>query len=271
MVPEPPRPLCRRLALRGRTTVLTSVLSADREASDARGEEGKGVALVLGVEVVVAGASRGRAVASRLESRLGSTAVERTGRVGAGSWRKVRVKRRVRSSAAPESGRKSISARRSTELLLLAIATARGEVARCRGKRSGSWSAGHGALSHVIGRRGVHGRRVARVSNHSSTSAAGAAAKTADVLGEVVVSADLVTALPVAGTEGNHAATTHPAVTAAVVAVVAAAHMRRRGHHGWWSVTITARIAHIAGRTSTGSRERAAEARRPTLEVREAA
>lgn len=260
--------LRRRLAGRDRASVLAGVLSADGEAADARSQEREGVALILRVEVVT-GPSRGRSVSSGLESSLSSTAVERTGRVRTRSGAKVRVERWIRSSTASQSGRKGISAGRAAELL--AITAARRKPARRGGKGSGAGSTSHGALSHVIGRRSVHWGRVARVGNHSSTSATGAATQTADILGEVVVAANLVTALPVASTEGNNAAATHSAVTTAVVTVVTAAHMRRGGHHGWWTISVTARITHVAGWTSTDSREGAAEAGGPTLEVREAA
>jgi hypothetical protein len=90
-----------------------------------------------------------------------------------------------------------------------------------------------------------------------------------------VVSADLVSALPVSGTERDDAAAAHPAVAAAVAAVVStvsATHMRRGRHHGWWTVSITAaRIPHLSRRASPNSREGASEAGCAALEVREAA
>ena len=257
-------PLHRRLVGRGGASILAGVASRNRQAADAGGEEGEGIILVLGVEVVARSSRRG-SVPGRLERGLCGAAIERTGGVRSGSRAEVGVERRVRGRVAGQAGGKSIRARGAAEVLTVAAATG-AEATAARSEGAGAGGSTHGALAHAVGRGGIHGRGIARVGNHGGTGATGSATEAAHVLGEVVIAAHLVAALPVAGAERNDAGSSH---TAVAVAATVVAHMGGRRHHGWWSVAIA--VAHIAGGTGADSRERAAEAGRPSLEVREAA
>ena len=259
-------PLHRRLVGRGGASILAGVASRNRQAADAGGQEGEGIVLALGVEVVSGSSGRG-SVPGRLEGGLCGAAIEGTGGVRSGSRTEVGVERRIGGRVAGQTGGESIRARGAAKVLSVAAASG-AEVAAARSKGAGAGRAAHGALAHAVGRGGIHGRGIARVGNHGSAGATGSATEAAHVLGEVVVAAHLVAALPVAGAEGNDAGSSHTAV-AAVAATVVAAHVRGRRHHGWWPVAIA--VAHIAGGTSADGRERAAEAGRPSLEVREAA
>lgn len=254
--------LCGRLA-RGRgTAVLTGVLVAHRQATDARREESEGVVLGLRVEVV-AGTSGCRAVACRLERRLSRTAVEGASRVSSRRGSKVSIQRRIRRGTAAETRRESVGARRTTEVL--AISGAGTEATSGRAERTRPGVTAHGTLAHGIRGRRVHGRGIAGISNHSSTSTAGTAAEAANVLCKVVVAADLIAALPVASTERNNARATH----AAVATMGMMGHVGRGRQHGRRGVAIA--ITHLARGASGNSRERATEAGSTSLEVGKAA
>lgn len=251
-----------RLAGRSSTAVLASILVAHGQAADAAGEEGKRIVLSLRVEVV-SRSGGGGSVAGRLESGLGGTAIERTSRVRARSGTEVGVQRGVRGSTATEARGESVGAGRTAEMLAI---SARRVEATGGSKGTGRGVATHGSLVHAVGSLSVQGRWVAGVGDHSSASTARSTAKTAHVLSEVVVAANLITALPVTGTERDNTRAAHTAVSTAVTVM---AHVRRSGHHSRGPVSIA--IAHLAGRTSTDSWERAAEAGGAALEVGETA
>jgi hypothetical protein len=89
-----------------------------------------------------------------------------------------------------------------------------------------------------------------------------------------MVATDLVTTLPVTGTERHHTATAH--TTTAMTHRPVVTTMRRGGHHSRRSVTISTTVivvaaAHIVRRAGADSRERASEASSSTLEVGEPA
>lgn len=271
--------LLRRLAGRHTaTTVLTSILAADTQAANTgRQKRERVVLVVVGVEVV-AGTSRRGAIAGRLESCLSRAAVESPSRVRARSRpAEVSVKgRRVRGSTSAEPRGKGISAGGPTEVLGRVWA-GRGEGRRRRGKRSRAGRTSHGSLTHVVleARSRLHLRsRITRVGNHRGTGTASAAAQAAHVLGKVVIATSFVAALPVTSAERNNATATHTAVTTtsmSVMATAAATHVVGLGRrdHRRTAVSIAAAVAHVAGRSSSNSREGAAEARSTALEVGE--
>jgi hypothetical protein len=254
-----------RLAGRAGSAVLTGV-PGDREVAHARGKEGKGIALGLRVVKVVGGTGRRGSVVGRLKGGLSGAAVERAGRVGARSRSEVGVQGRIGSCAASDTARQGVGARGATKVLAVAAATS-AERGGSRGEGSRAGRACHGVGTHAVAGVVVHGRRVARIGNHSCASTACTAAQTADVLGKVVVATDLITALPVTGAEGNNTATAHATTSMAHVAVVAT--VVRRGHHGGRTVVVSVATAHVALRTGVHGRERAAEASRSALEVGE--
>lgn len=173
------------------------------------------------------------------------------------------VQGRVRGSTATEARGKCVGAGRATEML--AISARRVEATgRSKGTRRGITA--HGSLVHAVGGLSVQGGWIARVGDHSGASTARSTAKTAHILGEIVISAHLVTTLPVTGTERDDTRAAHTAVSTAVTVM---AHVRRSGHHSRGSVAIA--IAHLASGTGTDSREGAAEAGGATLEVGETA
>lgn len=184
----------------------------------------------------------------------------------------------VATSATGEARGQEV-ARRTAKVLVVATAgvegVARVERAGAAGA-SGARSTSHGGLSHVVLRRVVHGRGIARVGNDSSTGAAGSASETADVLGKVVVATDFVAALPVTSAEGNDTAAATPTAHTAAMAHVAVASVVGRRHHLGRTVAAAAAAAAavrevISGRAGTGSGERASEAGCSSLEVGEAA
>jgi hypothetical protein len=253
-----------RLSVRA---VLASI-TGHGQVVHARGNEGEWVALssLLGVEVV-ARASRGWAVNSRLEGSLGSTAVEWTGRVRVGGWAaEVGVEGWIWASGSTESGWEGIGAWWTTEWLAV---TSVGEATSGASEGAWAWSAGHGAWTHAVTSTWcLTTGWVTTVCNNHGTSTASAAAKTADVLGEVVITATLRATLPITSTERNNTASTHAATTVATVVT----HVLLWWHHGWRPIAVTTSVTtHIASWASTHSWERAAEARSAALEVGETA
>lgn len=144
---------------------------------------------------------------------------------------------------------------------MTSVAAGGSEGAGGRRERSGTRRAGHRTL---IRRVGVHRCSVARIGDDRSASTARTAPETADILSKVVVAAHLVAALPVARTERNH---TGGAVAVAHGSVMA--HVLRRRQHLRGAVAIG--VGHLARRTGTGRRERAAETGSSSLEVGKAA
>lgn len=135
-----------------------------------------------------------------------------------------------------------------------------------------SRSARHRALAHAVLRRIVHGRGIARVSNDGGTSSAGSAAKTAHILGKVVVAAHLVAAFPIASPERHHATSAHATTAMSHGSVMST--MRRRGHDGRGAVTTsvaTVASRDVVTRAGAGGGEGASETSSSALEVREAA
>lgn len=179
------------------------------------------------------------------------------------SGAEVSVEGRVRGSAATEARGKCVGAGRATKML--AITAGRVEATGgSEGSRGGI--AAHGSLVHAVGGLSVQGGWITRVGDHSGTSTARSTAKTAHILGKVVISAHLITALPVTGAERHNAGAAHTAVSTAVTVM---AHVRRSGHHSRGTIAVA--IAHLATRASADSREGAAEAGGAALEVRETA
>lgn len=160
----------------------------------------------------------------------------------------------------------------------------------CAGHRVGTHAKGRRRRRRrmvvmVVRRTSVHRRREGRVSHDGSTRTRSTTSQTVDVLGEVMIATALRATLPVTSTERNHSSTatttaaTHTSTAVAHAVTTAAAsssvtttttsvHVRR--HHGWRTVTVSCRTVsnRVGGRSHGG--ERAAEARRATLEVREA-
>ena len=184
--------------------------------------------------------------------------------MGARGRAKVRVQRGIGRSVATETRGQSIRARGAAKML--AVSSSRVEATSGRLERSGRGISSHGSRAHAVGRGSIHGGWVARISNHSGARTTGAASQTADILGEIVVAAHLIAALPVTSAEWNDARAAHAAVTAAMAMV---AHVGRGGHHGRWAVAVA--VTHLAGGAGANSRERASEAGSPALEVGEAA
>jgi len=247
----------------GRTTVLAGLV-AHREATHTAREEGERVVLALVIEII-GWASRGGAVRGRLESSLSGTAIERAGRVGAGAGAEVSIQRRVGSSASSNARRKGIGARGPAKVLT-AVVTAGGIAGGGRGEGAMAGSITHRRLAHGIVRTTIHGRGVARVGDHGSSSSAGTATETTHILGKVMVTADLVAALPVTSTEGNDTAASHTTTTVAMAHGTVVSHVLRGRHHGRRAIAVS--VADITGRTGG---ERASEAGGTTLEVGEAA
>lgn len=265
-------PLGGRLAGRSRPAVLASVASGHRKAADAAGEEGEWIVLVVaavGVAVIEIVRARGRPVAGRLEGSLSGPAVEGAGRVRSRgrSETAMGVKRaRVSCCATAQTGREVVA--RGTAKVLLVV-PARSERASRR-KGAGSRSSAHRALAHAILRRIVHGGWVSGIGHDSSSGTARTAAKTADVLGEVVITANFVSTLPITGTEGHYSTATHSSTTVTAHGAVVAA-MGRRRHHGRRSVaTVSIRVsAHVVPRAGSDCWEGASEAGSSALEVGE--
>ena len=167
-------------------------------------------------------------------------------------------------------------ARRSTKMLIVSASGTKGSVGRVErsGSRARAGCSTHGgSLAHAKLRRVVHGRRISRVGNNCSSSSASTAAKTAYVLGEVVIATDLIAALPITCTERNNTTAAHTAAATTTVAHVAAAMVAavvRRRHHRRWPIAI-AKVAFAARTARASSRERASEASSSALEVGESA
>lgn len=215
---------------------------------------------------VVARTGRSGPVASGLEGRLHGTAVKGTSRVRPRGGSKVSVQRRIRGSAATNARGKSVRALGASKVLTIACAGAKTTRAS---KRTRAGGRADRAVSHVVRRSGIHRGRISRVSYHSSRGAASTTPKAVLVLGKVVVTANLVATLPVAGPERNDTRAAHAATAVSATVSVMANVVRGRAHHGRGAISIP--IAHLAGGTSTNGRERATEARRASLEVGEAA
>ena len=148
--------------------------------------------------------------------------------------------------------------------------------ASSRGEGTRTWRASNRALAHAVVGRLLHGRRVSRVGHDSCTSAASTASQTADVLGEVVISAALGAALPITRAEGDDtASSSHAATTMATHTTSMVSHVLRWGHHGGRSISVasssTVSAHRVASRRGTHGWEGAAEAGRSALEVGEAA
>ena len=160
--------------------------------------------------------------------------------------------------------------------MLSAVAPRGAKGSACsRGEGTGTWRASNRALTHAVVGRLLHGRWVSRVGHDSCTSAACTASETADVLGEVVITATLGAALPVTCAEGDDAASSsHTPTTVAPHATSVVSHVLGRWHHGRRSIAVTSPTvsAHrVTPRPGTHSWEGAAEAGRSALEVGEAA
>lgn len=145
-----------------------------------------------------------------------------------------------------------------------------------RGEWSRARRARDGALAHAVVGGLLHWRGITRVCDDGRTSTAGTASEATHVLCEVVISAALRAALPVTRSEWhNTTPTAHATTSVATHTATMVAHVLWRGHHGRRSISIstaTAISAHrISSRAGTHSWEGAAEARRPALEVGEAA
>lgn len=187
----------------------------------------------------------------------------------------------VRCGSTANAGGKGIGAGRSAKVLTItATSSAERTSSRCVG--TGTGSAANRVRAHAVVGTAVHGRWVARVGDNSGTSTAGTTSQTADVLGKVVVSADLVTALPITSSERDDTAaahttsamTTHATMVMVVTAVVRGRH-HRRSTVAVAGVTATATASTIASHltlraTSTDSWERTAEASSSPLEIRKA-
>jgi hypothetical protein len=275
----------RRLALGATSTrtILTSI-STNGKTTDASRKEGKGVILGLRAKEIVGRASRCRTVTRRLESSLGRTAVKGASRMRTGS-RATNVSiqgRWVRSGSTTNTGRQGVSAGGPAKVLTVA-ATSSAKGTASRRVRARSRSATNRVRAHTIVRSAVHGGRISRVRNNSGAGSAGTASETANILGKVVVTANLITTLPVASTERDDTATAHATTTmthTTVMVVVAA--VVRRGHHGWSAIAVAAAAAAAAATaaiaahlilrtTSADSRERTAETSSTSLEIRESA
>lgn len=153
-----------------------------------------------------------------------------------------------------------------------------GRVERSRSRSRAGCSAHGGSLAHAKLRRIVHRRRISRVGNNGSSSSASTAAKTANILGKVVIATDLIAALPITCTERHNTTTAHTATATTVthVAAVVMTAMVRRRHHRRWPIAIakiafTTRTTRTTRTTGASSRERASEASGSALEVGESA
>lgn len=127
-----------------------------------------------------------------------------------------------------------------------------------------SRSAGHRGRGHSIALGSIDLLEVG-ISDQSGACTRSTTAKTADVLGKVVVVATLGTASPVTCTERNVSGTaaTHATATHVVVTHV----VSRRTHHA--RVAVAVAVHRVRG--CSHGRERAAEASSAALKVREAA
>lgn len=241
----------------------------DGQPAQATSQEMKGVGATILVEVVVIAVAV-VAVIGTSERSLSSWIAEGGSTMGviAGSITR-RVHGRIPGSAT-ETGRKSVAARmRTSELLTKPCAGA--ESTSRSSERTRTRSAGHRTRTHTEAGRSFHGRGKGRVSDDGSSGARTAAAQTANVLREVVVSAALRTTFPVTGTEGDNASITAHATAVTVSSTMAVmATMVRRRHRRWGTVSV-GRVAHRVGRSSTHSGEGASEASGAALEVGEAA
>ncbi len=225
--------------------------------------------------------SRSGTVRGGLEGSLSSAAVKRTSSVRARSGTKGLVVHGagVAASTASQARGKEV-ARRASKVLIVASPSIE-SVARVKRAGTGTGSASHGALPHVVLRRVIHGRRISRIGHDSSAGTAGSTAKAAYVLGKVMVAADFVAALPVTSTERNNTTTATTTTThASTMAHVAVTAVVRGRHHLGRAIAAAAATTTTTAATITevvtawaraGSRERASEAGGSALEVGKAA
>jgi hypothetical protein len=162
-------------------------------------------------------------LACRRERSLGCTAIKWCG-VHAAVWCVLSTHWWIWTSGT-DSGRKSVSAWWSTELLTRKSST------RAKASSGSEWPrtrcSSHGGGAHSEARWRVHWRGK-RISNHSSPGSTCTTAETANVLREVMISASVRSALPVTSSEGYH---TRIPTTHMTHSVTVAAHMVRRRHH----------------------------------------
>jgi hypothetical protein len=250
--------LCRRL---GRVGAIAAGIIRDTEAAETTAQESErvGSGLLASVHAATIG-ERGVVLTSR-ESSL-STAVEAT-RGHAGVVTVGRAHSGVGRGTSTKAGGESVG-RLRTAVALSRVVSGRVEATLLRSIGSRTRSAGHRLRAHAEALRSVALLEVG-IGHQGCACTGSTTAKTADVLGKVVVVAALGTASPVTSAERYVSRTTTAHATAAHVMVTHV--VSRRTHHARVAVAVAVHRVRSCGH----SRERAAEASGAALEVGEAA
>jgi hypothetical protein len=250
--------LCRGL---GRVGAIAAGIIRDTEAAQATAQESERVGSGLLASVHAATVREGGVVLTSRESSL-STAVEAT-RGHASIVAVGRAHSGIGRGTSTEAGGESVG-RLGTAVALSRVVSGRVEATLLGSIGSRTRGAGHRLRTHAKALRSVALLEVG-IGHQSCAGTGSTTAKTADVLGKVVVVAALGTASPVTSAERYVSRTTTAHATATHVMVTYV--VSRRTHHA--RVTIAVAVHRVRGCSHGG--EGAAEAGSAALEVGEAA